>query len=196
MIVHNQILIFCLLTLFCAVGCVHDRLSMMVDVKDCGQQIETKNRYALKFNGAPRDNEWLADLQKSQPKVFDADGIPVEISGDGWLRTKSVANGFTWTGVFAPLLVLPVMVSGNEQKSTYIVDVVDNPDAHATVTVKVKDDTAFCLLSPLPMLCVVAGLVCRTRNVLSPRSSSSVLPVWERRSSPRHLLTSSSTTSL
>lgn len=153
MIVHNQILIFCLLTLFCAVGCVHDRLSMMVDVKDCGQQIETKNRYALKFNGAPRDNEWLADLQKSQPKVFDADGIPVEISGDGWLRTKSVANGFTWTGVFAPLLVLPVMVSGNEQKSTYIVDVVDNPDAHATVTVKVKDDTAFCLLSPLPMLC-------------------------------------------
>ena len=157
MIVYRQVLIFSLLALCCAAGCVHNRLSMMVDVKDGGRQIETKNRYALRFNGSSRDSiwygEWLADLYKSQPKVFDSDGIPVEISGDALLRTKSVANGFTWTGVFAPLLVLPVMVSGNEQKSTYIVDVVDNPDAHATVTVKVKDDTAFCLLSPLPMLC-------------------------------------------
>ena len=124
---------------------------MMVDVKDCGRQIETRNRYALK--GVSDDNEWLASLQKAQPKVFDPDGIPVEISGDGLLRIKSVANGFAWTGVFAPLLVLPVMVSGGEQKSTYIVDVADNPEAHATVTVRAKKDTAFCLLSPLPILC-------------------------------------------
>lgn len=146
------------------VGCMHQRLSMLVDVEDLGPQIETRNRYTLVAKGEVtwEVQEQISkvnwELQKAQPNVFAADGIPFVRSGNWWGRTP-VHCGPSWTAVFIPLLIFPVMTSGGESGSTCVIDVLDNPDAHASFTVKAKSDAAVAFLSPLPMLCYsgVAG---------------------------------------
>lgn len=139
-------------------GCVHQRSSMLVAVEDLGPLIETKHRYALVAGG---EVSWEAqdqlaqinrNLQKAQPNVFAPDGIPFVRSGNFWGRVPR-HDDTTWTIVFIPTLVLPVMSSGAESGSTCTIDVLDNPDAHASFTAKARRDTAFALLSPLPMLC-------------------------------------------
>ena len=136
-------------------GCVHQRLSMLVDVDDYGPQIETKNRYAIRNNGAIdwEVQEYLSrlnrNLQKAQPNVFSPDGIPFTIKTSNF---KSSRDNL-WTGAFAILMIPPVMGSGGEASYRQTIDVLDNPDAHGTFTVKFKNDTAFAMLSPLPLLC-------------------------------------------
>ena len=139
-------------------GCVHQRSSMLVSVEDLGPQIETRHRYVLVAGG---ETSWEVqdqlvqinlNLQKAQPKVFAPDGIPFVRSGNFWGRVPRYDDA-NWTMVFVPTLVLPVMSSGAESSSTCTIDVLDNPDAHASFTAKAKRDTVFALLSPLPMLC-------------------------------------------
>jgi len=129
---------------------------MLVDIDDYGPQIETTNRYAIGGNGAidwgtQEDFSKLnRNLQKAQPKVFSPDGIPFTIKES---RFKMSGGGNIWNVICGVLLIPPVMVSGDESSRRHTIDVLDNPDAHGSFTVKSKSDSAFALLSPLPLLC-------------------------------------------
>ena len=138
----------------CVAGCVHDRLTSMVSVRDIGPQIATKNKYTVvsmfegsdfKFSGVPLDR-----LIAAQPQVFSSNGIPVTVKHELEFSPKSGSAHFIIPGLVP--FILPGCMEGQTTESRYTIDVVDCPAAHATFQKKERRDDCFAILSPLPLL--------------------------------------------
>ena len=135
------------------VGCVHDRVTLMVSVPDIGPQIVTKNKYTLVYGDGKHfmfSGVSLDRLIVAQPQVFGSNGIPVVVKCD---RRPSSQRG---SGPFIVPMLVPFLIPGCQEGSTdeslYTIDVVDCPDARATFRKKERWDGCFAILSPLPML--------------------------------------------
>ena len=117
------------------VGCIHERVTLMVSVPDIGPQIVTKNKYTLvygdgmhfTFSGVTQER-----LIAAQPHVFCSNGIPIVVKHNN-VPSLSGSKGFPF---FIPVLmpfILPICEKGSEWGSDdYTIDVLDCPDAHAT----------------------------------------------------------------
>ena len=140
----------------CVAGCVHDRLTLMVSVRDMGPQIVTKNKYTLVYRDGIRlrGNGWpgvdLDSLIAAQPCVFCSNGIPFTVKRENGSTPKNGSAPFI-IPVLMPFFI-PGCGEGMTTESRYTIDVVDCPDAHAVFQKKERRDNCFAILSPLPML--------------------------------------------
>ena len=133
-------------------GCGHERVTLMVSVRDIGPQIVTKNKYTLGYWDGMHftfPGVTLERLIAAQPQVFCSNGIPFTVKhGHG---SSERGSGPFIVPVLIPF-VIPGCQKGATSESNYIIDVMDCPDAHATFQKKERSDGCFAILSPLPML--------------------------------------------
>lgn len=157
---------------WCTIGCEHRRIMGIVNVKDIGPTIVTKNRYRLvglkiDTKGAnyemtsanvnwQRENDWLNKLIEVMPQVFAEDGIPVVIRQTAYPPVKSYEWSMSCPYVIS-LTTLPAFVS-SEYRSQWSVDVVDGPKAHAKFEWYTRNDSAFTTITPFPLLLYVGDI--------------------------------------
>ena len=150
--------------LLCVAGCVHERASVMSSVGGEMRQIKTRNRYTLagfKHQAQNANADVVKEnvytppfsndtLKRYQPDVFADDGIRFMMHSSASPRE---CDSYSWTTYFPFLLTLMIMpqcrtiLSG----SRCTVDVLDNPDARATLDECSRSDHAGAL-TPTPFL--------------------------------------------
>lgn len=115
--------LFILLVALAVLGCQHERTTSVANVKDVGEIVETRNRYAPPICGY----NW----HLFQPKVFAYDGIPITVKESEGRKEK---GPWGWTGALAgiTLFVFPWIETTHTHK-TYTLSFVDKDISDSVV---------------------------------------------------------------
>lgn len=125
--------LFILLIVLAVTGCQHDRTTSAANVKDVGEIVETRNRYAPPICGY----NW----HLFQPKVFAYDGIPITVKESEGRKNE---GPWGWTGALAgiTLFVFPWIETTHTHK-TYTLSFVDKDIPNSVVDTCTKQGKAF-----------------------------------------------------
>ena len=125
--------LFILLIVLAVLGCQHERTTSVANVKDVGEIVETRNRYAPPICGY----NW----HLFQPKVFAYDGIPITVKENEGQKDE---GSWGWTGALSgiTLFTFPWIETSHTHK-TYTLSFVNKDIPDSVVETCTKRGKAF-----------------------------------------------------
>ena len=125
--------LFILLVVLAVLGCQHERTTSVANVKDVGEIVETRNRYAPPICGY----NW----HLFQPKVFAYDGIPITVKESEGQKDE---GPWGWTGALSgiTLFTFPWIETSHTHK-TYALSFVNKDIPDSVVETCTKRGKAF-----------------------------------------------------
>lgn len=159
-----------------ACGCASLRHSVWSTADDVGATIATKNRYKVSsvFNGDSSEQLWFAGdfLQRYQPSVFAADGLPVVLR----IKYKAFDKSYGWT-FFISLLSLTVIPQIDEKNVTFStsIEFADDARCGAYFEVVSRTESALSIYAPTPFLFFNGDAMLEGKRVFSENAQGFIV---------------------